>query len=218
MSRTMRFLTVIAGVPAMIVSSPAAAQIAPGKSGTSSMHYYSGQGAWDTLSIFGSCYAVRNKTKALELVSTKADSLEEAKAYKRLFRNQDQSCLSLASELRVDYQMVRGAIAEGLYQKAVPVPATLAVAQPPSVDKVRNFMDASLCYAAAHRDEVRTLLATTRLGTKSEDKVISPIIEKFGECIPEGARSISVSSSMMRVRLAEAMWLLGESAGGAGAP
>jgi len=218
MRRTMRFLTVFAGALSGMVSLPAAAQIAPGKSGTSSMHYYSGQGAWDTLDTFGTCYASRNKALALELVATKPDSIDEVKAYKRLFSKKDQSCLALASELRVPYQMVRGAIAEGLYRKGVPVPANLAVTQAPSVGQVRNFMDASLCYAAGHRDEVRTFLATTRLGTKSEDKGISPIFEKLGECIPEGARSIDVSSSMVRVRLAEAMWLLGESAEGPGAP
>lgn len=194
----------------VLTAVPAAAQIAPGRSGSSSMRYFGGQEAWDTLRDFGTCYAGRQRADALELVATRPDTLDEAKVYKRLFSKQNQSCLSLATELRMPYQIVRGAIAEGLYRRAVPVPAALAVTQPPSVNQVRNFMDAALCYSTTHRTEVRNLLATTRLGTKAEDQQVSTIMSDLERCIPPNARSISISTPMVRVRLAEAMWRLGE--------
>jgi hypothetical protein len=210
----MRAIILLLSALSFLGSAPAMAQIAPGRSGSSSMQYYGGQVAWQTLTAFGTCFAARQRTDALELVSTKPDSVDEAKAYKRLFRKQNQSCLGLTSELRVDYQMVRGAIAEGLYRKSVPVPPALAVQTPPTVAQVRNFMDAALCYAGAHRDEVRTFLESTKLGSKGEERAAAQIFDRLGECIPPGARSISLSTSMVRVRLAEAMWRLGETPAG----
>jgi hypothetical protein len=194
------------------------AQIAPGRSGQSSMSYFGGQEAWDTLAEFGDCFASRQRTEALRLVSTKPDSVDEVDAYTRIFRHQNQSCLSLASEMRVPYQIVRGAITEGLFRRGVAVPQALAVANAPKVTEVRNFMDAALCFAATHRDEVRALLATTKLGTKKEDERITALRPAIGTCIPANARAISISSSMIRVRLAEAMWRLGETPTGQGAP
>ena len=67
----------------------------------------------------------------------------------------------------------------------------------PDVGQVRNFMDAALCFTAKHRDQVRSLLATTKLGTKREDQAISAIMDDMGTCIPANARRISISSPMM---------------------
>jgi len=201
----------------LLCSTFVSAQIAPGRSGQSSMSYFGGQEAWDTLAEFGECFASQQRTEALLLVSTRPDSIEEVDAYKRIFRHQNQSCLSLASEMRISYQMVRGAIAEGLYRRAVAVPPALAVANAPEVSQVRNFMDAALYFTAKHRDQVRSLLTTTKLGTKKEDQAITAILADMGTCIPANARRISISSPMIRVRLAEAMWRLGEAPTGHGA-
>lgn len=194
----------------LIASTAASAQIAPGSSGTSSMHYYGGQEAWDTLSEFGVCFAARQRTDAFVLVSTRPGSVEEAQAYKKMFRRDGQSCLGLTSKLTVDHQMVRGAIAEGLYRRAVPVPPQLAVTKAPTAAEVRNFADAALCFAASHRDEVRAVLARTKLGTDAEHQSVSALLQEFGPCIPQNAkRSISIDTPMARVRLAEALWRLG---------
>ena len=192
----------------------AGAQIAPGQSGHSTMSYFGGDEAWDTLREFGECYASTQRTNALKFVSTRPDSVEERAEYVRQFSSDGQNCLSLASELRVPYQMVRGVVAEGLYRRGIAVPASLAVNSPPALSGVRNFMDAALCFTAGHREQVRTLLATTKLGTKAENDAVGALMPAIGACIPAAARQVSISSPMIRVRLAEAMWRLGESANG----
>lgn len=198
----------------LVVASPAWAQIAETHSGSSSMYTFGGQEAWDTLSDFGTCYATRNRTSALELVATRAGSVEEAQVYKRLFRPQNQSCLSLASEMRVPHTMVRGAIAEGLYRKAVPVPSGLVVAAAPTKDQVKNFSDAALCYAAAHRGEVQALIAGTRAGTKASDAAAMAAFDQMKTCFPSTARkAIQIDTFMIRYRLAEALWRLGVTPG-----
>ena len=187
--------------------SAAAAQSQPVQS---TSFYAGGQEAWDVLSFFGDCYASQQSDDAIKLVSTKPDSVEEAKAYKQLVAKQNQPCLGYATSMHVSYQMVRGAIAEGLYRHSKPLPAALAVTTAPSVSQVRNFMDAALCFTATHRDEVRKLLATTHLGTKAEDEAVTALLPGLNACVPPNARKISITSPMIRVRLAEAMWRLGE--------
>ena len=191
-----------------LVASPAAAQIAPGLSGKSSTSTFGGSEAWSTLRDFGRCYAWTQRTNAIALVSTRPGSVDEAALYKRLFSKPYQSCLSLATEMRFDQSMVRGAIAEGLYQKGVPVPANLAVTAAPGVENVRNLSDASLCYAATNRARVQTLLGSTNMGSKEEAEAVEKLMPEFSRCIPAAAKTVSLSYTQLRTRLAEAMWRL----------
>ena len=199
-------LVVLGGLP----TAPAAAQIAPGLSGSSTKQYHSGQLAWDTLSEFGRCFAATDHKSSFELVATRAGSVEEAKVYKRLFRAQNQSCLGMTSQLNVPFQMVRGAVAEGLYRKAVPVPANLRIVTPPTADRVRSFGDAALCYTAAHTDQVRAL-AGTRVGSEAEFGAIETILPTMGSCFPPNAQKMpEMAATLMRFRLTEALWKLGQ--------
>ena len=191
-----------------LTASPGAAQIAPGLSGKSTTSTFGGSEAWNTLSDFGSCYAWTQRSNAIALVSTRGGSADEAALYKRLFSKPYQSCLSLASELRFDHSMVRGAIAEGLYQKAVPVPATLAVTAAPAVESVRNLGDAALCYAVRNRAKVQALLSSTKLGSKEEAEAVQKLLPELSNCIPVGAKKVSLSYPLLRTKLAEAMWRL----------
>lgn len=189
-----------------LFATPAAAQIAPGLSGKSSKSTFGGAEAWSTLTDFGQCYAWTQRNNAIALVSTRPGSADEAALYKRLFSKPYQSCLSLATELRFDHSMVRGAIAEGLYHKAVPVPANLAVSAPPAIGSVRNLSDASLCYAFGHRDTVRSLLSSTKMGSEAEAEAIKKLMPDFSQCIPAAAKNVALSYTQLRIRLAEAMW------------
>ena len=94
---------------ASAMSAPAFAQVAPTHSGSSSLKTFGSDEAWSVLSEFGACYASRSPASAIALVSTRAGSLEEAQLYRRLFHADNQSCLSLTSELRIPFQIVRGA-------------------------------------------------------------------------------------------------------------
>ena len=197
-------------VAAMLPAMPAVAQIAPGLSGSSSQQNYTGQVAWDTLGEFGRCFAATNHKGSFELVSTRAGSVDEAKVYKRLFRAQNQNCLGMTNQLTVPFQMVRGAVAEGLYRKAIPVPANLLVATPPTAENVRNFGDAALCYAAANSDQIHAL-AKTRVGSKAEVEAIAALLPAMSSCFPPNAQKMpEMAATLMRFRLTEALWKLGQ--------
>jgi len=164
----------------------------------------------DTLSDYGKCYASTERKDALKLVATRPGSVEEAQTYKQLFQKPYQSCLGSVTTLRVWHLMVRGAIAEGLYKKKIPVPANLAVAAAPAGEQVRNISDAAVCYAAAHRGEAQSLVDSTRPGTKEEYGAVSALFPGFAECIPATARkSMQLDTTLVRFRIAEALWRLG---------
>src|SRR5262249_23259133 len=111
-------MLLVAGVP-----TSAMGPLEGSRSGTSSMTYFSGQVGMNELRDFGVCYASNERKDALRLVSTKAGSVEEAQTYKELFGKADQYCLAGVTSLRASHMLVRGAIAEGLYKKRIPVPA-----------------------------------------------------------------------------------------------
>ena len=200
---------------ALLIPTTATAQIAPGSSGSSTLHTYGHREAMSVLAEFGTCYASRSRTSAFELLATRPGSVEEAKVYKQLFRAQNQSCLSLTSELRVSYPMVRGAIGEGMYHKAIAVPANLAVSTAPTADNVRNFGDAALCYAGANPARIHAL-AQTRVGSKEELEAIEALLPTMGSCFPPNAQKMpEMSATLMRFRLTEALWKLGKTPEGA---
>ena len=190
------------------IASPLAGAPLKDRAGTTTTSYFGGQEAWSTLSDFGRCYAWTQRTNAVALVSTRPGSADEVALYKRLFSKPYQSCLSLATELRFDHSMVRGAIAEGLYQKAVPLPATLAVTVAPKVESVRNLSDAALCYAAANRGVVQALLSSTNMGSEKEAEAVQKLMPEFSRCVPGAAKNVALSYTQLRMRLAEAMWRL----------
>ena len=83
----------------VLCSSAASAQMAPGRSGTSSQVTITGQQAWNELADFGECYASSEQANALKLVSTPAGTIDEAKVYKALFQSPDQGCLGDISSM-----------------------------------------------------------------------------------------------------------------------
>lgn len=209
-----KLLNLASLLAAAAVSSTGAAQIAPGLSGRSTMQYFSGQEAWETLGVFGTCYAKQNPQSALELIATAPGSREEALTYKKLFRKPYQTCLGFVTELNVPYQMVRGAIAEGLYKRQIALPANLKL-QAASVAEVRNLSDAARCYTATHADQAKALIGSTTVGSRQEFAAVTALLPDLAKCIPEGARAGNFNSTQIRFRLAEALLRTGASPLGA---
>jgi len=202
-----------------VLPTAAIAQLAPSRSGTSTMSYLGGQAGWNELRDFGACYASYETKDALKLVATKPASVEEIETYKQLFRKANQYCLGSVTSLRASSALVRGAIAEGLYKKKIPVPANLAVATVPTVEQVHNVSDAALCYAGSHRGEALSLVNETKPGSKDEYAAIDALWNGFAECIPPIARqSVQIETTLVRFRIAEALWRLGNAPGQAGMP
>ena len=185
---------------------PAAAQLATGRSGSSSMTYLDASQIWPILDVYGACYAMRNKGAAFQLLATQPNSPEEAKVYRKLFAKPYQSCLGDVTALTgVPISMVRGAIAEGLYRKKVAVPAELIAGPLPADRRAKNLAEAARCYTASNPGKVKSLLSDTKVATKEEAAAVEALMPHFAQCIPAGARQLSVASTQIRYRLAEAL-------------
>jgi hypothetical protein len=193
------------GVAAVLglLASAASAQISNGASGSSTMAYLSNEESLKEVVGFGECYAKESPEKALRLIATPPASREEALTYKALFRKPYQSCLGDVSRLSADLALIRGAIAQGLYKRKMPMPATLM--QPvPTVAQVRNVSDAARCYVASHAEEARRVVAETKVGSRREHEEVVKLMPDFFKCVPEGAR-VQFTATLVRLRLAEAL-------------
>ena len=187
-----------------VATQSAPAQIASGRSGSSTTMVVEDDGeAWRTLVAFGTCYAARSTASAFALIATEPGSREEAQTYRQLFSRDNQSCLGGNTELRMPLAMVRGAIAEGLYERGVALPANLVQAAP-QAGSIRTLSEAARCYAAAHRDRVHALAADTRAGSRGEHEALSVVAPDFFRCVPETARGRQFDPTLIRYRLIEA--------------
>lgn len=163
-----------------------------------------GSEAMRTLRAFGACYAMRNTANAWALIATEPGSRGEAETYRRLFRRDSEGCLGEATELRVPVFMVRGAIAEGLYERRLAVPLQLQFPALAPGAPIRTLSEAARCYASAHPDGVRALLETAP-GSRPEYAALSEMAEDFFRCVPETARGRRFDATQVRYRLAEAL-------------
>lgn len=207
MSRVaLRSLGIAIALAAAVPPTLAAAQIAPGQSGSSSTMVFEDNGEyWRTLVAFGNCYAGNNAERAFSLLATEPGSGDEHETYRRLFARGTNSCLHGTMLLNVTRAMVRGAIAEGLYRRRSAIPDHLL--QPPlaSDAPARTLSEAARCYAAKHRAEVETLLAESRAGSRREFELLSAMADGFFRCLPETARGRSFDPTLLRYRLVEAL-------------
>ena len=192
------------GLAAALAAQSAPAQVAPGRSGSSTLRVVEDDGeAWRTLVAFGTCYAARSTANALALIATEPGSREEEQTYRRLFSRDNQICLGGNTELRMPLAMVRGAIAEGLYERGVALPPNLIQA-PPRAGSIRTLSEAARCYVAAHRERVHALAADTRAGSRGEHEALSAVAPGFFRCVPETARDRQFDPTLIRYRLIEA--------------
>lgn len=201
--RRSAFLGLAALAAAAGVAQAASAQIAPTRSGSSTMTYLSSEEGMIGLMEFGRCYARHERPKALRLIATDPSSSAEVQTYMALFRKGNQGCLGDIIQLNADLPFVRGAIAEGLYRSNVALPPELIQSVPAPAD-VRNLSGAARCYAATHPNEVKALLADTRPGGRKEYDSVSKMLPDFFKCVPGDAK-FNFSATVIRFRLAEAL-------------
>jgi hypothetical protein len=190
-------------VAAALGGAQAPAQLATGRSGSSTMTYFSGDAVLAEALTFGECYAKAQPAKSLRLIATQPGSREEAQTYVAMFKSSNQGCLGDVVELRVPLDMVRGGIAEGLYKGRIPVPAEL-MQTVPVLKEIRNLSGAARCYVATHREEARRLIASTGPGSRKEFDAVMKLLPDFRKCVPSGAKA-QFSPTLVRFRLAEAL-------------
>ncbi len=194
----------ICGLAGLVLfASAASAQISNGASGSSTMFYLSNEEGLKEVVGFGECYAKEQPEKALRLIATRPASLEEAKTYKSLFSKHYNSCLGDVTRLSAELALIRGAIAQGLYKRKVPLPAAL-MQTAPTVTQVRNVSDAARCYVASNREEARQVVAETRVGSRNEHDAVVKLMPEFFKCVPSGA-NVDFTATLVRLRLAEAL-------------
>lgn len=197
-------ISYLAGLAAFaLLASTASAQISNGASGSSSMSYLSSEEGLQEVVGFGDCYAKEQPEKALRLIATRPASREEAQTYVSLFKKHYQSCLGDVSRLSADLSLIRGAIAQGLYKRKVPMPAAL-MQTVPAVAQVRNVSDAARCYVASHREEARRVVAETKVGSRKEHDAVVKLMPDFFKCVPSSANA-QFTTTLVRFRLAEAL-------------
>lgn len=194
----------------LAMPSLAAAQIGGGHSGISTEYAFSSRQAYDDLNAFGACFATRQTSDALKLLRTEPDSADEARVYKQLFSN-EQYCLGDLSGLSVPWQYVRGSVAEGFYDRKLPVAPAFAAPTALPADKVRSVMDAALCYAGSHSAEARRLIEATKPATTEEAAAFEAIWKDFEACLPANMPAgYRFDTLLLRYRIAEALWRQGQ--------
>lgn len=194
----------LAGLAALgLLASAASAQLSNGASGSSTMSYLNNEQALEEVVGFGACYAKESREKALRLIATRPSSREEAQTYVALFKKPYQACLGDVTRLGADLPLIRGAIAQGLYKRGIPLPAALMQTSPAPAE-VRNLADAARCYVRSHREQAARLVADTKVGGRKEYDAVMKLMPDFMKCVPEGARA-QFSPTLVRFRLAEAL-------------
>lgn len=210
----------LVGVGALIaggmIGQAESAQIPPGYSGSSTTIVMAdNEEALRTLAAFANCYARYSAPRAFELLATEPGARAEAQTYRRLFRTASQNCLGEGTELSLPVAFVRGAIAEGLLERNVALPAHLILAVPAPGVEVRRYSEAARCYAAAHPAEVRALLAVPA-GSQREAEALRALADDFFRCLPERAQGRRFGATQLRYLLAEALLRLPSTTASAG--
>ena len=206
--------TIQAIVVLLLIPAQALAQLGTGQSGhSSSRTIIGGREIWDDLNAFGACFASRQTKDALRIVSPEAGSAEEARVYKALFRK-EQYCLGDLAGLSVPWQYVRGAIGEGFYTRAVPLPPNFASPRDLPPEKVTSVMDAATCFAGRHTAAARALIETTKPDSKEQTAAFDASWDEFRACLPPNMpKDFKFDLLLLRYRIAEALWRLGYAKG-----
>ena len=193
-----------------LIPASASAQLGTGRSGTSTERtIIGGREVFDDLNAFGRCFAAQQTNDALRLVRPEAGSADEARVYKSLF-SKEQSCLGDLAGLTVPWQYVRGAVAEGFYTRAVPLPPELAFPRDLPPEKVKSVMDAATCYAGRHAATARDLIGKTKPASKEESAAFDALWTDFQDCLPSNMpRDFKFDTLLLRYRIAEALWRQG---------
>jgi hypothetical protein len=163
------------------------------------------------------CVTGRDTEAADALLATAPFSGDEREKAVRLLRTA-QRCLHASAPIATSALMIRGAVAEKLYEARF---AEAATARSPATAALPNFQPANVagletaalitshyqlaaCAAPARPDLVRALLATEP-GTDAEGAALTALHPAFRNCVPAGTQ-ISLDHGAIRGMLAEALY------------
>jgi|GEM_PF-5682756 len=189
---------------AAFAAAPAGAQVAPGLSGSSTSAPVQMEEVWQELAHYGRCVAGQRTQEALDILRAETGSREESERLGRLLRDRKTSC-SHDFDLILPAPLFRGAIAEGLYDRRVPMPPELAWAPIPKGSPVPTFSHIARCYLPGNEARVAQLVEKTKPGSREEARAMAAIMPGFRACLPAAVRNRPFNITQVRLRLAEAL-------------
>lgn len=184
----------------------AAAQIKPTASGTSSSPIQATtEEYWWIIGEMGRCLA-RSKTQdATAFMVTQIGSVEEGRAFRALINRRHNSCMRNFIRLSFPRAHMRGAIAEGLYWRALGDRTTAPSFRPVDRVGVTSIHNFASCYIVRNGDSAHSLLSESKVGTRKERQMIQQFAPDFAACISEGT-TISIDPPQVRLAIAEAAY------------
>lgn len=187
----------------MLAAAPALAQggLAPGYSGQSGTRYLPLSDSWFTIRQLGACLAQQKLEPSRAMLAAVPGSPEEDRAVHQLI-GRETSCLRGAHSLQFTRDMLRGSVAEALYQRGNQGPPPPASSEDAAVTDFAGFAG---CIVAARPAQVHELLTTTRLGTDEERRLVARMAPEMGPCLPQGVE-LSLQPPLVRLALAEAIY------------
>ncbi|HEY0148360.1 MAG TPA: hypothetical protein VGB70_05090 [Allosphingosinicella sp.] len=203
------------GLALLAAAAPVQAQLAPGYSGQSGTRTASGEEYVWALGELGSCLAKSKAQLSAEFLATRRGTPAEGAAAKRLL-GRNTSCLRLLNEMGVERGLLRGAVAEALYEKAAPTPPAPVSAAAAAAGRMTTAQLKALgydgliesvtgCWAAKRPDLVHSLLLDTKLGSDAEAAAVEAMTPRFAECLPTNVK-LNLAPSELRLALAEAAY------------
>jgi len=195
-------LTLLPLAAIAILAGGASAQIASGRSGTSTAEWRNNVQAFGDLTAFGRCLVRSGSTSSFALLATDPGSREETALFDRLVFREEEPCLAGGTRMTLSIIYARGSIAEALLETRAEVPDALRLPAPGPTG-ARDLGGVARCYAGAHRAEVQALLATPA-GSAEELAAVSTLWTGFRTCFPPNF-NVRLNAHWIRYLLAEAL-------------
>jgi hypothetical protein len=199
-------LALAAAFGATLACAPAAAQIAPGYSGSSSTSYMDMHEYWRTLRSFGACFAKEQEAEAYELLATPNDTMQEAATFRRIVHGKGNHPCLTDTVMTVPSVLMRGTVAEALYKSGKSPPSNVVVVPPAPGVPARSLAGATRCLAVARRSDVHALVTQTSPGSRKERVALVKLDGTFRRCLPAAIRRRLFNPTEIRYRLAEALF------------
>ena len=161
------------------------------------------------------CVAGRDPAAAGEMLATAPYSREERQKATSLLRSA-QRCIRARDPIVTSSVMLRGAIAEALYETqftappaartpAVPVsPSRLDASAPETAARIASAMALADCSAGAQPETVRAVLATG-VGSAEELTALRGMGSVFSSCLAQGS-SMDADRGTLRALLADSLY------------
>ena len=200
-----RLLFGLVSLAIMSMATPAAAQLATGRSGSSSTTISDSEKVFlENLWVYGTCFAdnLRDDTRAF--LATTRGSAEESAVYARV-RGVKLYCVGQEMYFNAPVQMLRGAVAEGAYRKMVKRGAAPIVTPEPPGPLATTSTGGMRCYVAGHAAAAHALIFDTRPGSGKEERTINAMLPDFFRCLSPRV-AVDMSAVEFRYGVVEALY------------